>query len=283
VRSSAELEASLSEPGPVAFETVVAADWEVDRGGLLNLDHPKAEAAGLEDEPERIQILFHAVRHPTRGLFIIDTGVERALHADPDRAAIRGLVAGVMNVERMKIHVDTATWLSRQRRPLAGVLMTHLHLDHVSGMPDVPQGTPIYAGPGETSTRAFSNAFVQSTIDRAMEGQAPVQELPFARDPDGRFEGVLDLFGDGSVWALHVPGHTPGSTAYVVRTPKGPVLVAGDACHTEWGWKNGVEPGTFSSDQPRSADNLRRLRALAERHPRMDVRLGHQPLHGQKL
>ncbi len=279
-RSSAELEASLAEPGPVALETVVAADWEVGRGGLVNLDHPKAEAAGLEDDPEPIQIVFHAVRHPTRGLFLIDTGVERALYAAPDEAAIQGLVAGVMNVEKMKIHVDTATWLARQRQPLAGVLMTHLHLDHVSGMRDIPKGTPIFAGPGETSETAFVNVFVQASIDRALEGQAPVQELPFAADPAGRFDGVLDLFGDRTVWAIHVPGHTLGSTAYLVRTPSGPVLVAGDACHTAWGWKNGVEPGSFSRDQPRSAVSLERLLALVERHPNIDVRLGHQPLHG---
>jgi len=33
-------------------------------------------------------------------------------------------------------------------------------------------------------------------------------------DPSGLFAGVLDVFGDGSFWALWVPGHTPGSTAY---------------------------------------------------------------------
>ena len=53
--------------------------------------------------------------------------------------------------------------------------------------------------------------------------------------------------------------------------------LTGDACHTRWGWENGVEPGRFSSDRPRSARSLAALRTLARDHPRLEVRVGHQP------
>lgn len=278
-RATSSLEAVLAQPGPAQVETVVAADWAVGREGLVNLDHPKAEAAGLDDGPEPIHIYLHAIRHPTHGLFIVDTGVERALWKDPDAAAIRGMVGWFMNLESMKIHVDTATWLEGQGEPLQGVFLTHLHLDHISGLPDVPRGTPLYAGPGEGTMSSFENVFVQPVIDRAFEGHQPVREWRFAADPEGRFDGLLDIFGDGSVWAIHVPGHTPGSTAYLARTPKGPVLLVGDACHTSWGWDNGVEPGAFSHDLPKSADSLARLQAFVAAHPEIEVRLGHQP-HG---
>lgn len=277
-RSSADLEAVLSQPGPVRVETITAADWEVERGGLVNLDDPEARAQGLEAGPERIQIYFHALRHPERGLFIVDTGIERAQRDDPERALLRGIAADVMRVDRMKIHVDTAGWLQRQEQPLAGVLFTHLHVDHLSGLRDVPRGTPLFVGPGETSERKLENLFARATVDAALEGHAPLREWSFAPDPHGRFAGVLDVFGDASVWALHVPGHSSGSTAYLVRTPSGPVLLVGDACHTSWGWRHGVEPGDFSHDKPESRKSLDALRALVERHPGIDVRLGHQPL-----
>ncbi len=90
------------------------------------------------------------------------------------------------------------------------------------------------------------------------------------------FEGILDVFKDRSLFALYVPGHTPGSTAYLARTEKGPVLFTGDACHTVWGWQNGVEPGTYSADAPRGIANLERLHKFAERHPKIEVRVGHQ-------
>jgi N-acyl homoserine lactone hydrolase len=188
------------------------------------------------------------------------------------------LVRRYMHPEKMKVRTDTAALLARLPTPLAGVFLTHLHLDHISGMPDVPRGTPIFAGPGEVEDRAFVNMFARGSVDGMLEGHRPIQEWAFQPDPGGRFAGVLDVLGDGSVIALWVPGHTAGTTAYVVRTPRGPVLLTGDACHTRWGWEHDVEPGTFSADRARSATSLAALRALAARHPAIDVRPGHQSL-----
>jgi N-acyl homoserine lactone hydrolase len=274
--SATALEAVMDQAGPIQVDTVLSARWAVPRAGLINLDHPKAKAAGLEDGPEPIEVYFHALRHPTRGLFIIDSGVERALFADPEHAAVRGLVRRLSGIETLRVETDLASWLVRQQQPLAGVFLTHLHLDHVLGVPDVPAGTPLYTGPGEASARGFMNLFTRALTDRLLDGQVPLQEWHYAADPTGPFAGVIDIFGDGSVWALHVPGHTPGSTAYLARTPNGPVLFVGDACHTRFGWQHGVEPGTFSADRAESRISLEALEALAARHPTLDVRLGHQ-------
>jgi glyoxylase-like metal-dependent hydrolase (beta-lactamase superfamily II) len=276
--SSAAMEAALHRPGPLQVQTVVGADWAVTREGLINLDHPRARAAKLEDGDEPIHIYAHVLRHPTRGIFLVDSGVARGLATDPARAGIGWAVRQAMHLEKMKLRTDTASLLAELGAPLAGVFLTHLHLDHIAGLPDVPRGVPLYAGPGETRDSRFLHLFSRGSIDGLLAGHAPVSELSFAPDPSGRFEGILDVFGDESLFALWVPGHTPGSVAFVARTPDGPVLITGDACHTRWGWQEQVEPGTFSSDQPRSARNLAALEALASRHPRMSVRLGHQQL-----
>jgi N-acyl homoserine lactone hydrolase len=280
--SSNALEALVEQPGPIEVETVASATWQVPLEGMLNLEHPTAKRAGLTSSDQPIAIFFHALRHPTRGLFIVDTGVEHRLVTDPEHAAARGLVAKLAKLDTIKVNIDLGTWLARQPAPLAGVFLTHLHLDHVMGMPDVPRGTPVFSGPGETRSHGFLNLFTRPITDRAFEGQNPIGEWQFHAEPSGSFRGVLDVFGDGSLWALHVPGHTPGSTAYLARTPKGPVLMVGDACHTSWGWDHGVEPGTFSEDAPLSAESLGQLETFVKRHPGIDVRLGHQP-RGQEL
>lgn len=271
------MKAVLDTPGPVTVETIASADWVVDRSGLINLENAKAKAAGLQEGDEPIQVFFHVLRHPRYGTFIVDTGVEKALRDNPADSAFRGLVASFMHLEKLKVNVPLAEWVATEKQ-LSGVFLTHLHLDHITGMPDVPPGTPIYAGPGEANARAFTNLLVQAVTNRAFDAQDPISEWPAAADPDGRFAGVIDILGDGSVWALHMPGHTPGSMAYVARTPSGPVLFAGDTCHTAWGWQNGVEPGWFTTDHDENARSLEQLRQLAAEHPGMVVRLGHQSL-----
>jgi N-acyl homoserine lactone hydrolase len=155
--------------------------------------------------------------------------------------------------------------------------MTHIHLDHVSGFLDIPKDVPIYTGAHEAEARLFLNLIAQGTNNHLLDGRPALQELQFTKDPDGRFEGVNDVFGDGSFFAILTPGHTAGHTSYLARTTTGPVLLTGDTSHTRWGWENGVEPGTFPAEREPSRNSLRALKALSQRHPKMTVRLGHQP------
>jgi glyoxylase-like metal-dependent hydrolase (beta-lactamase superfamily II) len=180
-------------------------------------------------------------------------------------------------MERLKVRTDLRSYLARQQQSVQGVFLTHLHLDHVSGLPDLPNDVPIHVGSGDAEATQFVNIFGRSSIDAELEGKRPLQEIAIHGEL-AKGGGVLDVFGDGQLWALSVPGHTKGSLAYVARTSEGPVLITGDASHTAWGWNNGVEPGSFSADKPASATSLGQLRALAARHPKMSVRLGHQAL-----
>lgn len=276
--SSSQMTDVLAEPGPVVFETVVAADWAVPLGGLLNLDHPAAKQAGLEDREEAIQVYFHVLDHPRFGTYIVDSGIADAFK-DPDtNPHLSFVVKAAMGTDKLVVRTTTADWIRERGRPPAGVFLTHIHLDHIMGLPDLSVTTAVYTGPAETGADKFVNVFSRSTTDSLAATVGPFREWQFEADPDGMFAGVLDVFGDGSVWALHVPGHSPGSTAFLVRTTEGPVLLAGDASHTSWGWKNGVEPGTFSDDTEQSARSLANLRHLVARFPQIDVRLGHQPM-----
>src|SRR5690606_41820310 len=46
--------------------------------------------------------------------------------------------------------------------------------------------------------------------------------------PISPFERVLDLLGDGSIWAISTPGHSPNHVSYLVNAESGPVLITGD-------------------------------------------------------
>ncbi len=266
----------VSEPGPIEVTTVESATWQVPREGMINLDHPRARHAHLESGPEPIAIYFHALKHPTRGLFVVDTGVERRFRDAPEKTSLSWIVRAAVDLESLDVKEPLGDYLAKRDEPLRGVLLTHLHLDHVMGLRDVPVGVPIYVGPGETHDTRWENMFSRSAIDGNLLGKGALLEFQFDPNPNSSFDGVLDVFGDGSLWALWVPGHSPGSVAYLARTPDGPVLMTGDASHTCWGWEHGVEPGEFSTDLEESARSLAKLRMFVEAHPEIDVRLGHQ-------
>jgi N-acyl homoserine lactone hydrolase len=273
--AASAFEALVDQPGPLEIDTIVSARWQVDRSGLIDLTNPKAKAAGLVDGPEPIDLFIHVIRHPQKGTYLVDSGVERAFLADPGHALIHGWMGGMAHLDQLRVDRDMASVLA-STGPVQGVFLTHLHLDHVLGLRDVPASAPVYVGAGDARDRSFMNLFEGGVYDDALSGKGPLREIRFDADPDARFEGLLDVFGDGSLWAISVPGHTPGSMAFLARTPHGPVLLTGDACHTAWGWEHGVGPGTFSDDVAKSAGSLARLEALVARHPGVEVRLGHQ-------
>jgi N-acyl homoserine lactone hydrolase len=216
-------------------------------------------------------------RHAGQGFFLVDTGVSRRFVQDPAGAGVGWVLRKYGSIGNMQPKRSTAEVIEAEGAPLKGVFMTHLHLDHVSGFPDISKDVPVYTGAREAQASPFLNLIAQGTNNRLLDGRPALEELQFAQDPDGTFNGVNDVFGDGSFFAILTPGHTLGHTSYLARTTAGPVLLTGDTSHTRWGWDNDVEPGSFLAERQRSRDSLRALKALSQRHPDMIVKLGHQP------
>lgn len=277
--SLAELEKVIDVPGPIEIQTINSADWTVPLSGLIDLKSPAAQTAHLTDHPEPIHIFAHIVRHPKFGTYLVDTGVSRQLMDDPGGHGVSWIVRKVMPLGKIQVRESTAQILAGIPEGLHGVFFTHLHVDHISGMPDIPSTVPLYIGRTEVSQTSFENAFVRGTTTELLADKAELQEWPFQLSEGSQslaIGEVVDIFGDGSAFAISTPGHTPGSTAYVFRTPKGPVLLTGDTSHTRWGWEHAVEPGSYTADQPTNLKSLQLLEQLVARHPRMDVRFGHQ-------
>ena len=93
--------------------------------------------------------------------------------------------------------------------------------------------------------------------------------------------GDADLFGDGSVIMLALPGHTPGHSGLLVRLASGPVLLSGDQYHFTEAVKNRGVP-SFNTDR---ADTL----ASHDRFDRIAANTGakiiiqHEPADVAKL
>ena len=281
--SVATVPATLGEPvsietmletagsGPLVLKKHVMARWSVPLSGLLNLEHPKVVAAGITDRDEAIEIYSYSISHPDRGMFLVDSGISESFRSPADNDELSAIVKMGMNMQSLTLRRSTRE-LAQSLGGFNGVFLSHIHIDHIMGLTDLPAVTPVYIGSGDARMSSGLNLLTQGSTDRLLGVQAQLHEWQFGQTP------VLDVFGDGTFFAIASPGHTPGSTAYLAMTTEGPQLMIGDATHTAWGWENGVEPGTFSADIPQSAVSLAMLKQLADRIPMVVIHPGHQPL-----
>jgi glyoxylase-like metal-dependent hydrolase (beta-lactamase superfamily II) len=267
--------AQINEAGPIRLEKFTAADWAVDRGGMINLKHERAKAAHLTNDPEDIHIYFYILDHSQQGSFMVDSGVARSIKERSDNMPIKWPVTSAMPLDELVVHLDTKSYLDSRTTPLSGVFLTHLHLDHILGLQDIPKDIPLYVGPGETDDRRFTHLLVRPTTKANLKGFGPLREWE-TQPADGAPLATVDLFGDQSALGIHIPGHTKGNMAFLIRTTEGPQLIAGDGCHTEWGWENHVEPGTFNTNGKQAAQSLAALQKIADSIPDLRIHLGHQ-------
>ena len=60
----------------------------------------------------------------------------------------------------------------------------------------------------------------------------------------GPFEKVLDVFNDGSFFAVSTPGHTKDHIAYLINNQPTPQFIVGDAEINRWTMENGIKVNT---------------------------------------
>ena len=114
---------------------------------------------------------------------------------------------------------------------LTGVVLTHAHWDHVSGLVDLPD-VPVLVPQSELD---FINSGNAATALAREIGTKNYQTYAFDGAPYLGFEHSHDFFGDGSVVAVPAPGHTPGSIFVFINTSDGKhyVLVGDTAWQSE--------------------------------------------------
>jgi glyoxylase-like metal-dependent hydrolase (beta-lactamase superfamily II) len=153
------------------------------------------------------------------------------------------------------------------------ILLTHLHADHVSALKDYPHARLI----GEAE--ALDHFLQASAFGRTRHGVfrellpidlmtrlTPLSSLKAVEAPFG-LGPARDVFGDGEVLAVPLPGHMKGHTGYLFAAQPVPVLYAGDADWLTLAMKDGRSPGAPAKwilDDPQAAqDTARRINAFA--------------------
>lgn len=193
------------------------------------------------------------------GLVLVDTG----LQAD----------GRLLRAEMAKLHLD---W-----HDIRAIFLTHVHGDHTGGAAQLraATGAKVYAGRQDAAVLRAGKPWEAFFSKFSMPSE--IKPVPTPVDVDLNGDDIIHV-GDVQFQALATPGHTPGSTCYVMERNGQRILFSGDVI---WSLSADGPLGIYSAYlPPRYRGNareflatLRRLRALPvpdlvlPGHPRKDL------------
>jgi len=149
------------------------------------------------------------VRHP-KGDLLIDAGFGADIAAHV--AMLPRLVRAPYTVTKtVAAQLDA---LGYDRSHLLGVLVTHSHWDHVSGLDQLQ--VPIWINAGE---REYAAEDVDGKVFRSVSEGHEIHEYRFDGPAYLGFPASHDVYGDGSVVIALAGGHTTGSVVVFVTVP----------------------------------------------------------------
>ncbi|OFW18092.1 MAG: hypothetical protein A3H27_12980 [Acidobacteria bacterium RIFCSPLOWO2_02_FULL_59_13] len=143
---------------------------------------------------------------------------------------------------KSKTMASQLTQLGLKPDDIKYIALSHNHADHSGNVYQFPNSVVLI------QKAEYDQAF--------SEGRAPAGPPNFAgqvfprQQPVKLLDGDYDVFGDGSMVLFFVGGHTRGQMVALVRLKNtGPILLSGDAVHTQANWDNRRTPRIQGSNE----------------------------------
>jgi len=180
------------------------------------------------------------IDHPSKGKILFDTGYSShffdATASYPERI-YRDLTPvtlgeGQSAARKLKLMGIDSTEINY-------IILSHFHADHVSGILDFPRAKFIFIDQAYKEVKHLNRlfrlkaGFLQSLIPSDFESRSlplNLHQSPSDNTILEPFTWKVDIFGDGSIFGVSLPGHVAGHMGIYLETNNGKFLFAGDSC-----------------------------------------------------
>jgi len=224
--------------------------WRLDCGVMEfdNLDW-FSDTYAFEGMSGAITDSCYLIRHGDKYL-IWDTGLGEEILGAPRRVA-PGVRAGLTETL-----VSQLAKIGVKPDQIAYVAVSHNHGDHISQSASFPKATLLIG----------AQDFAEISAKPAPPGLDPKPLAPWidGGSPVDLVKGDKDVFGDGSVMMLSMPGHTEGHHGLLVRLKEtGPVLLSGDLYHLKEQLPIRTVP-SFNANRAETLASMERYQTIAK-------------------
>jgi glyoxylase-like metal-dependent hydrolase (beta-lactamase superfamily II) len=253
--------------------------------------HPEcATRRGASLAPIAYPALAFLLHHPQQGRVLFDTGYsEHFLDATrhfPERLyrAVTPVHLGAEEPLRVQLQRDGVT-----PGDIGHVVLSHLHGDHLGGLRDFPNAALI------CSRVAWEDMCARSRLGSLKRGLLPrllpdnfldrvswIEDAPLCDLPTALadFGAGHDLFGDGSLLAVSLPGHAAGHYGLLFDDPQDtPIFLVADAAWSSQAIREGVPPPALVTawlgDTQVYRETLQRLHELGNATPSIRILPSH--------
>lgn len=227
------------------------------------------QAAGIgvrQEDRLWLPVSAYLVEHP-KGLMLVDTGWHRDMSPDgvfDRKAQIESLGSPLLYKVNQGVlpHGEAIDEQLAQMgiapSDLDYVLLTHLDCDHANGLKLVTDAKRILASRDEIDS--VKNGLEARIRYQSRWWDGTKIEYFDWNDNQGPFQKSYDLFGDGSVECVAIPGHADGLFAVKVTGADGRfVLLFSDGGYAERSWRDMVLSG-IANNREQQKKSLRWIR-----------------------
>ena len=241
--------------------------WRLDCGEFLIKQYGAffSDTFQYPEGPKKVVASCYLIKHGEE-FMLWDTGLTDALIGKPYDAPAQTI--------SMKRSIrDQLRDVGVRPEQIGTIGISHWHFDHVGQAAHFP-GAKLVIGKADAELLRRTPPIDEDSANGLkpwLQGQSKMVEAT----------GDVDVFHDGRVVMLTLPGHTPGHYALLVRLVSGPVLLSGDQYHfTEQVANRGVPPFNHNrADTLASHDRFDRIAA----NLKAKVIIQHEPADIAKL
>ena len=220
------------------------------------------------------------IKHPEQGYILFDTGYSNRFYTLTQKFPY-SIYRRLTPVELKKSLKEQLAEKNIQAAEIKGIVISHFHADHIGGLKDFPNARIFCHAEAvedirhKTGIKALLQGFLPGLLPKDFYQRLVVLEHEVRLETNLMpFTTGFDLFDDGQLIAIPLPGHAKGQIGLYFKAPQETFFVA-DSCWHQETFKEGVFPSDLTylihDNKEAYQQTIRKLQQLFKNNNEIDI------------